>query len=386
MAAAKRILALLLCCALLFPGGCSGVSSGEYYSEKDHIAQPIENDETSANSIGNYYTLQTALQNMIRSARESDSIRVSGYTGDLDEDLETIRQYFTTVYPLGVYAVQGIGYDKTRILSEMEISVTIQYRRTAEEIRSVIEVLDDGDFERRMTEFFRSFREKRVFSFTWFTDSDERFMARMMKSWAAAAEYAVGLRELSFTFYPEEEYRRIVEIDAKYIDDADELRAQAQATRERCSEIVSKQLQAGETERETLQIIAEWLLNNVQLDEEATRVSSETEGMQRKTSVYTAYGALVEQTAAQSGLVLAAGMLGSRLGLDCTVVIGSRDGQMYWWLAAQTAEGWLHLDLLSEEGHNIDRNGETVFVPQYIFDEAEAAERFFWDKALYRLN
>ncbi len=385
MAAGKRTFALL-CCALFFLGGCSGLSSGEYYREKDHIAQPAENDETSSNSIGNYYTLQTALQNMIRSARESDSIRVSGYTGDLDEDLETIRQYFTTVYPLGVYAVQGIGYDKTRILSEMEISVTIQYRRTAEEIRSVVEVLDDSDFERRMTEYFRSFREKRVFSFTWFTDSDERFMARMMKSWAAAAEYAVGLRELSFTFYPEDEYRRIVEIDAKYIDDADQLRAQAQATRERCDEIVDEQLQRGETDRETLQLLAEWLLANVQLDEEATRVSSETEGMQRKTSVYTAYGALIEQTAAQSGLVLAAGMLGGRLGLDCTVVIGSRDGQMYWWLAVQTDEGWLHLDLLSQEGQSIGENGESAFLPQYIFDEDEAAARFDWDKTLYRLS
>lgn len=384
VAVRKRAVAAL-CLALLLLGGCGGLSNGEYYREREHAGHTEEAGTLGANAIGNYYTLQTALQNMIRSARESDSIRVSDYNGDLDEDLEKIRQYFTTVYPLGVYAVQGIGYDKTRVLSAMEISVTVQYRRTPEEIRSVVELLDEEEFERSMTEFFRAYGSKKVFSFTWFTDSDETFMNRIMKSWAAAGEYAVALDGVSFTCYPEDGYRRIVEIDARYLEEPEDLAAQTQKVGAQADEIV-RQLPAGETQRETLSTLTEWLLGNVRIDEEATRVIRETGGLQKKTPVYTAYGALVERAAAQSGLVLAAEVLGSRLGLSCTVVIGSRDGEAYWWLAVRTDEGWLHLDLLSEETVPAVDGEDGAVVLRYIFGQDEAARRFAWDEALYRFD
>lgn len=377
----RRIGAMLM--ALLVLGGC-GASSGEYYVEKEHAAQLEESGETAANAISNYYMLQTALQNMIRSGRESDSIRISGYRGDLDEDLEAVREYFMTVYPLGVYAVQGIGFDKTRILSEMDISVTIQYRRTSAEIRNVVEILEDEEFERRMTALFRSFGDKQAFSFTWFTDSDAQFMDRIMKSWAQAGECAVGLDSISLTSYPEDAYHRIVEVSVQYLDEPDVLNEQAQQVKERADQIAGD-LEQGDSERDTLNILAQWLLNHVQVDEEATRVVSETGGLQKKTSVYTAYGALIEQTAAQSGLVLAAQELGSRLGLDCSVVIGSREGEVYWWLAVSTPEGWLHLDLMSQETIPPAEEGGEASV-QYIFDAEQAAQRFEWDSSLYEFE
>ena len=130
MAAGKRMLAFL-CFVLLALSGCSA-SAGEYYREREHVGQTVESSEADANTVSNYYTLQTAVQNMIRAGRESDNIRIGSYKGDLDTDLEAIRRHFTTSYPLGVYAVQGIGYDKTRILSEMDLNVTVQYRKTPE--------------------------------------------------------------------------------------------------------------------------------------------------------------------------------------------------------------------------------------------------------------
>lgn len=379
MAGQNRWICLLLA-MLLILGGCAS-ASGEYYQEKEHVAQLGDSGETPANAISNYYMLQTALQNMIRSGRESDNIRISDYRGDLDEDLEAVREYFMTVYPLGVYAVQGIGFDKTRILSEMDVSVTIQYRRTGAEIRDVVEILEDGEFERQMTALFSAFGDRQAFSFSWVTDSDAQFMDRIMKSWAAAGEYAVGLDSVTLTSYPEGAYHRIVEINVQYLDDPAALKAQAEQVREAAGQIAAE-LTPGETERETLGRVAEWLLGNVQVDEEATRVVSETGGLQKKTSVYTAYGALVERTAAQSGLVLAAQELASCLGLDCTVVIGSREGEVYWWLAVQTDDGWLHLDLLSQEAVPPAEEGGEAAV-QYVFNTEEAAQRFEWSPTLY---
>ena len=109
----------------------------------------------------------------------------------------------TTTYPLGVYAVSSILFEQSRILHYQELSVTIQYRRSAEEIRSVEEVLDDEDFERRIVEMFRTFDGQRAFSFSWFDFSEEDFMPLLLKCWAAAGEYAVGLKEITYTSYPE---------------------------------------------------------------------------------------------------------------------------------------------------------------------------------------
>ena len=119
MAGQNRWICLLLA-MLLILGGCAS-ASGEYYQEKEHVAQLGDSGETPANAISNYYMLQTALQNMIRSGRESDNIRISDYRGDLDEDLEAVREYFMTVYPLGVYAVQGTCWPRSnRVGGEAE--------------------------------------------------------------------------------------------------------------------------------------------------------------------------------------------------------------------------------------------------------------------------
>lgn len=382
MARKKKLAACCLILAALC--GCSA-AEGEYYYESEHVGQDLDTGESDADVIGSYYALQTAVRNMIRAGRESDSIRISDYKGDLDEDLKAITQDLTTTYPLGVYAVSSILFEQTRILNYQELSVTIQYRRSADEIRSVVEVLDDEDFERRMTEMFRTFGSQRVFSFTWFDYGEEDFMPLLLKCWAAAGEYAVGLKEITYTSYPEDAYRRIVDINISYLQETDELKAQAADVRRAAREIAGTL--AGETVQEKLEAIAGWLLGNVVIDEEATRVVSETGGLQRKSAPYTAYGALVGREAAQSGLVLAADVLGGQMGLDGTVVIGLRGEDVYWWLAVETPDGWLHLDLLSEEGESIiGEDGTEVFVPQRVFTDEQARQRFSWDENIYHLE
>ncbi len=376
---------LAACCLILAAlCGCSA-TEGEYYYEAAHVGQNLEAGESDADVIGSYYALQTAVRNMIRAGRESDSIRISDYKGDLDEDLKAITQDLTTTYPLGVYAVSSILFEQTRILNYQELSVTIQYRRSADEIRSVVEVLDDEDFERRMTEMFRTFGSQCVFSFSWFDYGEEDFMPLLLKCWAAAGEYAVGLKEITYASYPEDAYRRIVEINISYLEEAEVLEAQAEAVRSAAREIVGTL--KGETEEEKLEAIAAWLLDNVVIDEEATRVVSETGGLQRKSAPYTAYGALVDREAAQSGLVLAAEVLGSQMGLDCTVVMGRRGEDVYWWLAVEAPQGWLHLDLLSEEGENqTAEDGSEAFIPRRVFSDEQARERFSWDENIYHFE
>lgn len=376
---------MAVCCLILVAlCGCSA-GKGEYYYEAEHVGQDPEAGEADVDAISSYYALQTAVRNMIRAGRESDSIRISDYKRDLDEDLKAITQDLTTTYPLGVYAVSSILFEQTRILNYQELSVTIQYRRSADEIRSVVEVLDDEDFERRMTEMFRTFGSQSVFSFNWFDQGEEDFMSLLLKCWAAAGEYAVGLKEITYTSYPEDAYRRIVEVNISYLEDSDVLEAQAWAVRSVAQEVAGTL--EGETEEQKLEAIAAWLLDHVVIDEEATRVVSETGGLQRKSAPYTAYGALVGREAAQSGLVLAAEVLGSQMGLDCTVAIGRRGEEVYWWLAVETPDGWLHLDLLSEERESLIReDGTEVFVPRRVFHDEQAHERFSWDKNIYHFE
>ena len=56
--------------------GCTA-AEGEYYYETEHVGQDLESNETDADVISSYYALQTAVRNMIRAGRESDSIRIS---------------------------------------------------------------------------------------------------------------------------------------------------------------------------------------------------------------------------------------------------------------------------------------------------------------------
>ena len=282
---------LALAAALALCAGCG--SSGEYYSETPHVSSAeTESRFNFDDGVGNYYALQTAVLSMISAGRESNTIPVSNYEGSLEEDLAHITQEITTQNPLGCFAVASLMFDQTRVLTYQELSITIQYKRTPQEIAAVRDAPSRQDFERRLSELLSGFGKQAFYSVTTLEDSKEDLYDHLYKCWYALADTAYGLKSVNIATYPENGTKRIIEVNLDWTDDKDTLIRQSKEVEARAAEICKDF--TGDTTYERLSFVERYISENVQYDDKAMRVVAETGGAQPRTSTYTAYGALVE--------------------------------------------------------------------------------------------
>ena len=328
-----RILACGLSLALSFGllGGCDR-GTGEYYTESVHSEkQNVLPQQEDGSGINGYYTLKGAVLNMVGMGIAEDVFRVGSYSGDLEADLKTIIQEITTVEPIGIYGVSSITVDQTRILTYRELSVSIQYKCEPSLLRTITEVRSDYDLHSRVETMLTTMGEQYVFQIGNGDQLAGKIQQEIYTAWMNCGADAPGLDYVTAEFYPEGKDKAILEIRPQYLEEIETQQARAQQIAARAGETAA--LITGESAGEKLQAAAQWLQENVVYDKSAQRVVNETGGEQRKGTRYTAYGALVNGEAAQSGFVLAASAMLDELDIVHEIVCGTVGEDIYAWIS-----------------------------------------------------
>ena len=320
---------------LIVFSGCSG--SGEYYTSEPH-GEKASGAVSTTNSydITGYYSLKGALLNMVSMGVSSDVLRIGSYSGNLEEDLQTVISEITTEEPIGIYGVLSINVDQAHVLTYREVSVDIQYKRTAAEMRGILSVSSEYDLRNRLINMFETFSEKSVFLIEESVELECTVEQEVYSAWMECGEYAVGLDRVSCTRYPEDGESYVLEIDPSYASDPEQLGIRADTVRSRADEIC---VQTDGGYGVKADFINSYLYNNISYDQNARRVVNEALAGQPKTSIYTAYGALFEGNAAQSGLVLAASVMCDSFSIEHNVVTGQVGGDIYSWIEFEGEDG-----------------------------------------------
>lgn len=356
-------LSALLSLSLL--GGCDR-NTGEYYTETAHSEkQAILPSESDDSGINGYYTLKGAVLNMVNMGLSEDVFRVGQYSGDLEADLKVIIQEITTAEPIGIYGVSSITVDQTRVLTYRELAVSIQYKRPVIELRSITDVRSDYDLRSRIATMLGDFGESRVFQVTNGLALRDHIQREIYTAWMNCGANAPSLNYVAADFYPEGQDKAILEIRPQYIAENDEQQARIEQILIRAEEVAA-QLPAEGSLRERLDAVSLWLYENVDYDYSAQRVVNETVGEQRKGTSYTAYGALIDRQAAQSGFVLAASVLLDRLEIEHEVVTGTVGEDIYSWITLLDERSSLVFDVTALENER----------EQIIYAADDAAEYF----------
>lgn len=339
----KYVALLLVSCSLIFGCGC-GRSTGEFYSESVHVPTKTSEDPYGQSiSIGNYYELKSAVLAMIDRHGETNTVPIVDYEGELDEDLQAIALEITTVNPLGCFAVSSLTFDQTRVLAYRELNIAVQYKRSGEEITSVREAPGVGDLERQLTDLLTGNGTSAFYSVNNVSDTDAVLYQRAIKCWLSSPQTAYGLKGITFVSYPENAAQRIIEVKPQWLYTPDEAREQSRLVNERVAQVASTFV--GETLEEKLAFVSAYLLQNVRLDEQAIRiVPGQSEDFQR-TETFTAYGALINGSAAQAGIAHAAKLLCDALEVQSTVVSGTLQGGVQVWLKIQNGDTTANCDL-----------------------------------------
>ena len=332
----RRVLVLLLAAALLTAlGGCALLEREYEYSEP--FTGRLEQTTGNATDVRNYSMLKAGILDMINNLRPSGEFRFSSYNGNVSDDLAAVCFEVKSSNPLGVYAVESISYDTSRIVSYYVAEVSVTYRRSAEELRSIYTLISGSELGPYLRERVLTDRAERAVIRSYSALVDEETIARTLEEFYLEdpAELVLPVTA-EIESYPREGINRIFDIRLDYQLTETQRAAMSGAVRNRAAALCAD-VEAQEPESDAMRA----LFAAAALDESLTGTAPGTYGG-------SAFGALVERSADSQGVALAYKLLCAGLGLDCLVVRGSAGAmgsETHFWNILQLDGEHYHVDV-----------------------------------------
>lgn len=335
----KKILALVLCAGLTLTG-CASMLERDYLSVTTHPQLPAADDDSNAVWVENYQELVSAILYQVKQHQEEGTIRLRDYKGDVEASLTKACQEVSHDDPLGSYAIDRIKHSYERIVMYYEATITIDYRRTKEQLDAVATVTGNGAIRAELRDALAGFVPEVALRVNYFGDDADYIRSLIRQAYYDTPTAALGMPEVVVTLYPDTGLQRIVEVTFAYDDTPEVLRTRQEAMLTAARELAGPILVQG-LAGEPL-ISALWTALRDQAYPET--------GAAQSGPGNTAYAALVEQNGDSEGMALAFQLLCQAAELDCSVVQGSRAGEVRFWNMVMTEEGYRHVDATEAEG------------------------------------
>ena len=328
----RALSGLLALCLLL--SGCSSMLERSYESVTAHVDKPVTAEDSSVLRVENYQELVSAVLYLVSQGQEAGVIQLYDYADDVESALTAACLEVAAEDPVGAYAVDYIKHECTRVVSYYQASIAIRYRRTADQIRSIVNVTGSSAIRSELQEALTSFSGEVVLRVAYFAEDEASIAQLIRQAYYDTPVAALGMPQAGITLYPDHGSQRVVEITLPYPEAADEL--------------------WGKSERLAAQAGAiSGSLRGLDPRAAALRAASEL----RSYAAYaagggnTAYAALVDGSADAEGLALAYALLCQQVGTACEVVEGTHLGQSWFWNAVQVDSGErLYLDAALGDG------------------------------------
>ena len=353
----KAIPALLLILALAL-SGCSALLDRPYSVVSPHPEHPATGEDPSTIKVGSYPELVNAVLYLVSQVAEEGEIQLVDYDGDVEADLNSACLEVAKDDPLGAYAVDFIKNDYTRVLTTYEATIYITYRRTPEQIRSLVNVTGSTAIRQVLGDALAAFQSEVALRVGYFAEDADYIGSLVRQAYYDTPAAALGMPEFTVSLYPDQGSQRIVEITLEYAGDREALRKRSEEL-VNAAELALSPIWGQQAGQDALLSQLFRLLPDTVRAAEAPRADG--------TAPNTAWDALVGDGADSEGLALAFQLLCGQLDLDCTVVEGTLEGGPHFWNRLTSADGPFQLVDLSRP--------ET---PQAYSEEAFAALGYAW--------
>ena len=335
--AIKGCLPLLGLTALLCLAGCSAMLEREYQSVEPHVRLSVAEDDSNAVWAESYSELQSAILAQVKAHQEVGVIRLKSWKGDVEEQLTRACDEISHSDPLGAYAVDRIQHSFTRMVSYYEATITVDYRRSAEQIAAVTTVTGSGAIRAELLDALDGFVTETAFQINYFDETQDADYIRglIREAYYDLPAAALGVPEAQVNLYPDHGSRRVVEVLLTYPEDTTALQSKRVGLEEAATDLAEPYRANGLTDRALASAFFYALREKAQADEEGGA---------------TAYAALVEGAADSEGMALAYKELCSLTQLGCRIVEGTLAGAPHFWTIVTLEEGNRHVDPTQAEG------------------------------------
>lgn len=327
--AMKRMMLCVLCMLLLC--GCGILRQRAYVVVEPH-QEDYQKSQDETITIGSYGGLKNAIVSLVEDGVKDGVIRTESYSGDLDEDLSQAVREVAQISPLGVFAVEHMTYDYSRIVSYYEIHLNITFRRTAEEIASVVYVTDMDAVREKMLQAMENYEPTlllRVGDYEYLDFADET-----MELYEMHPEFALELPETTVEMYPDSGTQRILEIKFSYRFDQETLRTARDRLQRRIEEIA--------------RIYGSAHLDMTNAKRLYKRLGRDTEVLENGTDMEpfsdSAYGVLLDGRATSYGFARTYLGLLDACGIDGELISGQKNGMIHYWCLIRLDGDYYYVD------------------------------------------
>ena len=361
--AMKRILGCAL--LLLTLCGCGFLRENTYVAVTPHDEDYGITVDSNVLTVNSYLSLKNALINMVEDGVKEGVIRAEAYGGNLPEDLSQAVEEVSRQTPLGAYAVSSMTYDYSKIVSYYEIHVNTTFRRSLDEIQSVVYVTDLDALELQLRETMKNYETKLVVR----VGDYESFDLENMITGIYEDEPAEILEKPSCSMeqYPDSGTQRILEIDLSYEHSTQELldcRDTLQPQIEQLARIYGSSDQPLTNVRRFYQ----------RLGRDAV-LEPQDEGTHALTN--SVYGVLVEGHATSYGFAQAFRVMMDACEIPCQLITGQRDGMLHYWCLVQISGSYYYIDPSTAAGDQ----GEEYYLMGNI--QLEERNYYRWNAVAY---
>lgn len=347
----KRIAPLLLSCCLLC--GCNWMN-GSYSSVTPYTGGNYRAPEDSV-TVSNYKELEQALRSVVDNVGTSCTLHHTWLMQDTDEMMRGAISSVMSGSAMGAYAVEKISYDIGTGDGQPAIAVNISYHYERSELLRIKKVSGMESALNMIAASLESYSPNMILKVT---DYEETDLSQLVLDYALEhPNICMEVPQVTASTYPDKGTERIIVLNYTYQTSRDALRDMQQAVGQVFS---SAQLYVNEESE------------NWQKYYQLYSFLMERYDYQVETSITPSYSLLLHGVGDSKAFASVYAAMCDQVGLDCSVISGTRNGEAYFWNIIYEEGTYYHVDLL-----RCNENGE--FLPK----TQEQMSGYVWDYSAF---
>lgn len=326
-----RIAIVVLClCLCLGLCGCDLWMRGSYAHVSPH-KMPDSSADDERIEVSSYQTLYQALCEIVEKGANGATVYYP------NEDKVTVQLYVEsavrqvcTANPIGSYAVEKITYEVGTRGGVQAVAVQITYDRSLSDIRYINRVNEVSDGIEFIYDALNKCKPSATFLVEAYSQTD---FVQLIKNYVDAnPDVCMELPQVTVTMYPQEGAQRVIEVLFDYENSRDDLRAMQQTVAAVFDSAMLSVTENAENAEKCAQLYRYLVLyyNPEELH----------------TSITPAYSLLHYGVGDSKAYATVYGAMCNKVGVECSVVVGTKDGKPHYWNAIKEGKSYLFVDFL----------------------------------------
>ena len=326
-----KLACILLCLCLCFGlCGCDMWMQGSYAQVSPH-KMPDNSQNGERIEVSSYEALYEALCGIVRKGTTSATIYYPNENAQtLQNTMETAVNQVRTSDPMGSYAVERITYQVGTRGGVQAVAVQITYTRSISDILYINRVSEVSDGLALIYDSLNKCRTSVTFLVSTYTALD---FDQLVKDYVDAnPDVCMEMPQVTVTSYPEQGEQRVIEVLFAYENSRDDLRAMQQTVSAAFDSAMLSVTQNAKNTEKCAQLYRYLALHY------------KPDGL--RTSITPAYSLLHYGIGDSKAYATVYAAMCNKAGVECSVVVGTKDGKTHYWNAVKEGDSYLFVDFL----------------------------------------